>query len=373
MKCWRFVFLLVLAVALSGCGKKPPPAEEYIPPVETAAAAVKDLSSILDATGEVIASEEADVAPKVSGRVSTVNVSVGERVARGQALLVLESSEARNSVAQAEAAAGTAGVNVLKARQALADAERNYSRISALYQAQAVSRAQFEEAESALSNARLGLQLAEEQLRQAEAALAGARENLANHTVTSPIAGHVAAVNVHSGEMAGPQGAAVTVVNMDTVKVKVNVSENVISSIQKGSQVQVSIGVLGKTVTGTVVSVGPKSDPATRAFPVEIFLDNVQGEIRPGMVATLKIPVGTAKAALTVPAGALIERDGAYYVFTVEDGVAREKQVKPGVITDELAEIKEGLSEGAAVIVKGNRLVADGQKVKVVNAEGGQP
>jgi len=373
LKIVRFVFLLTLVAALAGCGKKQPAVEEYLLPVETVTAAVSNLSCILDITGEVTASKEADIAPKVSGRVSSVNVAVGDRVSEGQVLLVLESSEARNSVVQSEAAVGTARVNILKARQALADAEQNYARINALYQAQAVSKSQFEEAQSALNNAGYGLQLAEEQLKQAEAALQSARDNLANYSVTSPISGHVAFVNVHNGEIAGPQSTALTIVNMDTVKVKVNVSENAISSIQKGVQVPVSIDVLQKMFTGTVVSVGPKSDSTTRAFPVEIILDNRDGDIRPGMVASLKLPLGISRGAVSVPAGALVERDGVYYVFVVENGMAREKQVKTGIITDELAEIKEGVSEGMAVIVNGNRLVADGQKVKVMNtAEGGQ-
>ena len=371
MKYSRFILLMVLVVAMSGCGKKAPAAEEYLPPVETATAAVSDLSHFLNTTGEVIASEEAAIAPKISGRVSSVNVAVGDRVSKGQVLLLLESSESRSSVAQSEAAVGIARVNVLKARQALADAEQNYDRISTLYQAQAVSKAQFEESQSALNNSRYGLQLAEEQQRQSEAALASARDNLGNYAVTSPISGHVAVVNVHSGEMASPQMTAVTVVKMDSVKVKANVSENVISSIQKGLQVPVSIGVLGKTVSGTVVSVGPQSDSSTRAFPVEITLDNKQGDIRPGMVANLKLSVGISKGAVSVPADAVIERDGVYYVFTLENGKAREKQVKTGITTDKLVEIKEGVAKGQTVIVKGNRLVTDGQKVKVVNAAGG--
>ena len=145
MKYARFIVLLALVVAMSGCGKKAPVAEEYLPPVETAIATVSDLSHFLNTTGEVIADEEAAIAPKATGRVNMVNVSVGDRVARGQVLLVLESSDARNSVAQSEAAAGIARVNVLKAKQSVADAERGYQRINTLYQAQAVSRAQWEE------------------------------------------------------------------------------------------------------------------------------------------------------------------------------------------------------------------------------------
>lgn len=371
MKYARFIILLVLIMAMSGCGKKAPPVKEYLPPVETATAAVSDLSHFLNTTGEVLASEEAAIAPKVTGRVSTIKVAVGDRVSKGQVLLVLEASESRNAVTQSEAAVGIARVNVLKARQAVADAEKSHQRVDALYQAQAVSKAQWEESESALGSARYGLQLAEEQLRQSEAALAGARENYGNFSLTSPISGHIAAINVHSGELASPQLTAVTVVNMDKVKVKVNVSENAISFVKSGAAVPVSIDVLKKTVSGNVVSVGPQSDPSTRAFPVEIILDNKKEEIRPGMVASLKLPVGTSKGAVSLPADAVIEREGIYYVFVLEDNTAREKRVKTGIITDQLVEIKEGVSKGQTVIVNGNRLVTDGQKVKVVHPSGG--
>ncbi|MHB8158736.1 MAG: efflux RND transporter periplasmic adaptor subunit [Desulfocucumaceae bacterium] len=371
MKCARLILLLVLVVAMSGCGKKAPAAEEYLPPVETTVAAVSDLSHMLNTTGEVIASEEAAIAPKVTGRVSTVNVSVGDRVNKGQVLLVLESSESGNAVTQSEATVGIARVNVLKAQQAVADAEKSHQRVNSLYQAQAVSKAQWEESVSALQSARYGLQLSEEQLRQSEAALASARESYGNYSVTSPIAGHVASININSGELASPQMTAVTVVNMDKVKVKVNVSENAITFVKTGAGVPVSIDALGKTASGAVVSVGPQSDPSTRAFPVEIVLDNKQQEIRPGMVASLKLPVGTSKGAVSLPADAVIERDGIYYVFVLEGDIAREKQVTTGIITDQLVEIKEGVTEGQIVIVNGNRLVNDGQKVKVVQPAGG--
>lgn len=371
MKYARFIILLALIMAMSGCGKKAPPVEEYLPPVETATATVSDLSHFLNTTGEVVASEEAAIAPKVTGRVSTVKVAVGDRVSKGQVLLVLEASESHNAVTQSEAAMGIARVNVLKARQTVADAEKSHQRVDALYQAQAVSKAQWEESESALGSARYSLQLAEEQLRQSEALLASARENYSNFSVTSPISGHIAAINVHSGELASPQMTAVTVVNMDKVKVKVNVSENAISFVKSGATVPVSIDVLKKTVSGDVASVGPQSDPSTRAFPVEIMLDNKNDEIRPGMVASLKLPVGMSKGAVSLPADAAIEREGIYYVFVLENNTAREKQVKTGIITDQLVEIKEGVSKGQTVIVNGNRLVTDGQKVKVVHPSGG--
>jgi RND family efflux transporter MFP subunit len=159
-------------------------------------------------------------------------------------------------------------------------------------------------------------------------------------------------------------------VQLDTVKVKVQLSENVVVSIRPGAEVPVIINSLNKTVTGAVISVAPKADPATRAFPVEIQINNEQGDIKAGMVANLNMETGISKGAVVLPADALLERNGQYSVFVVEDGKAKETTVKKGITSNQLVEIKEGIQEGQAVIVSGNHLVTDGQKVEVVSKGG---
>ena len=361
--------LLLIVLVLGGCGKKTKPAEEMLLPVKTAKAQVADLAHTINTSGEIMAGAEAAVAPKVSGRVTAVYVKVGDRVSQGQALFELDGTEARNAKTLSEAGVGVARAGLLKAEQAVNDSQLNYDRMKALYEAQAVSKMQYDQAESALNSARIGVQLAEEQLIQSQATNQNAQESYNNFTVTSPLTGLVASVGIDNGEMAGPQAIAITVVQLDTVKVKVQLSENVIVSIKPGAEVPVIINSLNKTVTGTVISVAPKADSTTRAFPVEIQINNEQGDIKAGMVAQLALATGVSKGAVTVPADALLERDGQYSVFVVEDGKAKEISVKKGITSGELVEIKEGLQEGQAVILSGNHLVTDGQKVEVVNTQ----
>lgn len=89
------------------------------------------------------------------------------------------------------------------------------------------------------------------------------------------------------------------------------------------------------------------------------------------MVAVLNLETGVSQGTIAIPADALLERNGQYWVFVVEDGKAKEITVKKGITSDQLVEIKEGLQQGQDVIVSGNHLVADGQKVRVVNSQGG--
>ena len=373
MKRFISLALVLLFVALiGGCGKKTvTQEEEVLVPVEIAKTRLADLAHTLNTTGEIIPFAEVAVAPKVSGRVAVIHVKVGDRVSRGQVLLELDATEARNAKTMAEAGVGVARANLNKAKQGLADAELDYNRTKALYDSQAVSKAQFEQAESMLNNARIGVELAGEQLKQAEATLQNAEETYNNFTVTSPLSGLVATVNIENGELAGPQATALTVVELATVKVKVNLSENAVVSIKKGAEVPVTINSLNKTLTGTVASVAPKADPATRAFPVEIHLNNKDGDLKAGMVAVLDLQTGLSQGTVTVPVDALLERDGQYWVYVLEDGKAKEVTVKMGITDGQLVEITEGLQEGQDVIVSGNHLVTDGQRVKVVDSQGG--
>lgn len=363
--------LFFIALVLGGCGKKTAPVEEALIPVEVTRAGITDLAHTLNTSGEIIAGAEAAVAPKVSGRVTAVHVKVGDQVSQGQVLFELDATEARNTRTQAAAGVNVAASGVNRAQQTLTDAQLNYDRMKALYEAQAVSKAQLDQAESTLNNARIGVQLAQEQLIQAQATNQNAQETYNNYAVTSPITGLIAAVNIESGEMANSQTTAVTVVQLNTVKTKLQLSENVVVSIKPGTEVPVKINSLNKTVTGTVISVAPKADPSTRAFPVEIQLSNEQGDIKAGMVAQLDLETGVSKGAIALPADAVLERNGQFYVYAVEDGKTKEIAVKKGVTAGDLVEIVEGIQEGQEIIVKGNHLVTDGQAVEVVNSERG--
>ncbi|AQS60222.1 efflux RND transporter periplasmic adaptor subunit [Desulforamulus ferrireducens] len=357
---------VLLTISLVGCGgKEQKVVEEKLVPVETFIVKATDLTHTLNSTGEVMAGLDVAVVPKTTGKVATVAVKVGDRVSQGQVLLTLDAADV---LEQSEAALEQAEARLVISQRALVDAEIAYERNKALYDAQAISQAQFEQVESALINAQANVRLAEAQVKQSQATLNAAREN---SVLTAPVNGMVAAVDVDPGELVSPQTAPITIVQIDKVQVKVNVSENVVESIKVGSDVPITINALNKEFTGQVVSVAPKADPSTRAFAVKIEVANPSGEIKPGMVARLNLSTGTSTSVLAVPIDAVLEREGQHSVFIVEDGKAKEVSVKVGVTSGELTEIKSGLKEGQTIIVTGNRLVGEGQKVKVVKELGG--
>ncbi len=366
---WIALWVLIVAILFAGCGEDkeqtPKKEAEYIAPVEVVQVQRENLTSLLESVGDLEASETAGVAAKISGRVSSVPVKLGDKVSKGQVLFTLDSTEAANAVAQAEASVTVAKTNIGVSEQTVFDAEQNFQRINQLFEADAASQSQYDQAESTLNNARLGLQVAQGQLRQAEITLANAQETLSYYTVVAPISGQVSSVDIHTGEMANAQTTAIRLVNLSTMKVKVNVSENIISHMQQGATVPMVVSALNREVNGRILSISPSIDEATKAFPVEITVDNSQGDMKVGMVVKLKLVSGTANNVLALPTDAMLEKDGVKYVFVMENDTAKEVKIKTGLMTDTKIEIKEGLEEGQTVITSGNELIKDGQKVKV--------
>ena len=346
--------LISILLLLVGCGQEQSePQAEKLVPVEVMKVVKSDLSKEIEMTGEVVGGTEVTVNPKVSGKVAAVHVKVGQSVNKGAALFEIEGEDYQTQLTSAQAALTMQEISLEKA-------QNNYDRYKQLYDAQAISEADFEAADIALRQAQAAVE-------QAKAALDSAKNNYDETVVTSPITGKIASLNIDAGEMASPQSPAVVVVSLDPVKVKLNLSENVIGSVSVDQKVEVEIAAIGKTLEGTISSVAPKIDNTTRAFPVEVQIPNEDGKILAGMVAKLKINTGKSSNALVVPADAVMKQNGENKVFVVENGVAEERAVTVGITAGDRVEIIEGINENEQVIVTGNRLIGDGQKVKVIN------
>ncbi|MTI81154.1 MAG: efflux RND transporter periplasmic adaptor subunit [Firmicutes bacterium] len=334
------VLLISALLILVGCGNKEEPqqVEEKTVPVEVVTAAKTNLNKELEMTGEIIAGTDVSIASKLSGKVAGVYVKTGQFVNQGTVLFELENSSF-------EIALRTAETN-------LENAQKNYDRTKQLYKLNAVSQVEFEQAETKLK------------LQQAQ--YDSALENYNDTKVTAPITGKVSFIDVDKGEMVSPQMPVAGVVDLNTVKVKLDVSENLVASLKEGQKVSVHVDALGKIIEGKIRSISPKIDKATRAFPVEIAIANPDGEILAGMVSRIKIPTEELKDVIVIPADALLEHNGMKKIYVVEKGTAKERLVKAGVTSIDKVQILEGLAEGEKVIVTGNRLVGDGQKVDVI-------
>jgi RND family efflux transporter MFP subunit len=337
---------------------------EYIVSVETTQVTVENLSSYLETVGTLKAGDTAMVAAKINGRVTFMGAQMGDSVTQGQVLVTLDAVDAENSLAEVEARFAIAETNIESATQLVLEAEEAFQRSLILYESNAISQADHDRAEHTLTNARLGLKVSEGQLRQAEVALSTSRDALTNYSVTAPISGEVAAVNISTGEMANAHMGLLYIINLNPMKVSVNVSENIIGYIHQGAAIPLTITALNREITGIISAISPTIDNISKSFPVEILIDN-PGDMKAGMVVKMHLLSGEAHNVLALPSEAILDKHGMKHVYVLDGENAHEVAVETGFMSDSMTTITSGLYAGQRVITTGNQLIRDGQKVSL--------
>lgn len=360
---------LVLALSLSGCGKKEETVKESEISVSTARAEVRDVAKQVKYSGVARGINEVYIIPKAAARVTAIHVKPGDRVGAGQTIISLDSSDYEAGVAQAEAAVALAEAQKRAREVELETLQSNYERTEKLFKAGAASSQQLESLKAQVDAAQAGIP--EAMVEQARAGLLQAQTAISHCSVTAPVSGTVGALNVSLGEMVSPQSPNPVAVVSDTssLEVEVLVSENEISYVKTGSSVQVYFkAASSKPFTGRVDSVATVPDPQKHNYKVKVLLANKDNLIKSGMFAEVSVDTISKQGVLAIPLTAVIPRGGHEAVYVLDkDKRAREKVVKTGLKNDRYIEILEGLKAGDQVVVKGNTLLNEGTLVRVVS------
>lgn len=397
--------LLSLLLVLGGCAPKEeegPKTQESAPtPVQVEQVKTGVIEVSAGISGKLAPSEEVKVAPKVSGKIKQLNVTLGQHVNKGQILFTLDMDDLNNAVQSAQAGYDLARASLNQSKtsssqgleqaknglhqsqKSLEDAKRNLQRTEQLFKEGAVSSQQLEQAQLAANNAQIavdnaqelyqtsqkqaGVNVSEASVNQSLVALNNAREQLANASIAAPISGYVAMVNGSAGELASPQGAVVTIVNTNPLKVKANLAEQEITKVKVGSKVNVEITALNKTVEATVTAVSPVMDQALKAYPIEITIPNASGELKADMVVSVKwkADVNAEKKTIVIPRKAAFDENGKRYAYIVENNTAKKVEITTGKESSDLIEVNSGLAEGATIVVRGQTMLKDGAKIQI--------
>lgn len=413
------IFLLLLTLTVVGCGPKEATTDKEkksgaVPvQVETVQKGILDAKAGI--AGKFEPNEKVEIAPKISGKISKVHVELGQKVNKGDVLFSLDPEDLRNTVKQSEAALKVAQANlkqaevsssqsldqaksglvqsdsgITQAKQAYNDAKINLDRAKKLFEAGAVASVELEQKETAFKNAETALknaeiayenaqnsvhyagqktaiQVAQASVEQAKVNLENARYQLANATVAAPISGIVSNVNGASGQMASPQAGVVTIVNINPIVVKGNLSERDVTSIKVGAVVKVEVPAVNKTIDAKVTALSPVMDQQLKAYPFEIKIPNVNEQWKSDMVVNVVFQGvnGQLQESIVIPRKAVFEEEGKKYVYKIENNKAVKVEVQPGEETSEQIIILEGLNENDVVVVKGQTLLTDGAKVTI--------
>ena len=285
------------------------------------------------------------VSSRAEGRVLDVRADLGQPVAAGQVLALLESSE----VGQTRGDLERARVNMDVAR-------RNYEREQRLFAQSITSQKELLEAEGAFRSAEADYNSAVSRLR----AVGASGGDGAAFGLVSPIAGVVVERNASPGQVVGPSTNLFTVANLRHVWITVDVYEADLARVRNGATVVVTPAALaGETFAGRVTYAGGVVDPTSRTFKVRVELENPGLRLRPGMFAQVRISAspGTARVVgeLTIPEIAVQELNGKEVVFVAKEpfGQFVAREVMLGTRRGGFVAVTTGLSTGDRIVGRG--------------------
>lgn len=187
--------------------------------------------------------------------------------------------------------------------------------------------------------------------------------------VKSPISGTVLEVPVQVGSTISPQLPIAKISRTNQKQIRTYVAEKYISKMDYGLEALLHFAAFpGEVFRARVAEISPVVDPQSRTLEVKMNLTTYVQKIKPGMFAELKIITEEKSNIVKIPVECLEKRYDSYFVFVVKDGsTAERRNVTPGIQIDEKVEIIEGLEPGETVVIRGQTLLADGSKVKIIN------
>lgn len=379
--------VLVLAGLLIWRATKPKPktAEEKHDPnaVEVTVVAQKNAGIVITAASEqrieqvvkttgVISPDEARVAhivPLSQGVVEDVFVQLGDRVQKGQPLLVYDNIELGESVGEYQNL--RAGLDKALAQEQVA--KRSVDRANSLIEVQAISprefevrKAESEQARAEVASRRAELARAEEKLHRfgltdqdltrLDGSEHGTHRTASHNTVRAPLAGVVTKYEVSKGEVVSREKELFTIVDTSSVWALADVYEKDIQFVARGGECAVTLASYPSEVfKGKITYLSDALDPSSRTAKLRCVLPNKDGRLKLEMFATVDVPTKESRTGVTVPAAALQEISGQPVVFVqMEPAKFEKRMVQVGERDEQRAEILSGVRVGENVVANGS-------------------
>jgi RND family efflux transporter MFP subunit len=344
----------------------------FSPAIEVAVTSVtwtspSQSNAVLTASGYVVAQRKAAVASKGTGRLVYLGVVEGDRVKKNQVIARLEDSDVRASLEQAKA-------NLRLNEADLKDAEQSLARQKILLDKGLANQSEYDAGEARLQRVLAGIEVA-------KAMLTAAAVQLENTLIRAPFNGTVLAKNADIGEMVvpmaasvGSKSAVVTIADMSSLQVEADVSESNIEHIKPDQPCEITLDAYPEIrYQGYVAKIVPTADRAKATVMVKVAFKSYDNRVLPEMGAkvlyltrTTDAATASEKPCLTLPASAIIEKDGNKIAYRVLDNKAEQVIITTGRKMGTRTEITSGLTSGEKVIDKLNDDIKDGIKVKIL-------
>jgi RND family efflux transporter MFP subunit len=336
----------------------------------------KDMNRKIDLTGQTVPESQVDIAAKYTGKITQINVELGQQVSPGQILLMQDNSDVDIAISQNEASYRQANADTIESnaafqasyQKAQSDYQHSvttYERYKTLYTEGAISKEALDNTEQQMISSRSALDTWSKQLTtgsaasvdskiasrdKAQSAIDALRNQKADLTLRAPRSGVIGFRQAEVGNIVSAGQKLLSIVDNSNIYVDCSVSEQDIGQITLGLPTTISIESLGKSYIGKIIYISPAMDSKTQTFTIRVALDQPDASIRSGMFARTTINVALRLQTLFVPKEAVISLNGKDRIFIVNaNNQVEERIVQLGLRNDKSIEILGGLNDGEQI------------------------
>ena len=343
--------VLISGIILSGCSSKSNKAvtpgdtaaatEKAVIPVKVSALAKTKIARTIDYTATILPFEEVNMAPSTPGRIDKIYVEVGDKVNMGDDLFLMDRTQ------------------LYQLKLQLSSLTKDLSRLDTLLKSGSVKQQQYDQMKTQYDITKTNVEFMEE-----------------NTLLKAPFYGVVTGKYFENGEMysGSPttqtgRSAVVTVMQVNPLKVNVNISEQYYPLIKKGMKASVTADVYkGEAFTASVYRIAPTISSSTRSFITELELPNRNDLLKPGMFVRVSMDLGEVET-FVVPANTIMVQEGTNtrFLFIEKNNVAERIEVIVGKrFDDQLEIISSDFKEGDMLVTEGQARLINGDKIEIV-------
>lgn len=310
-------------------------------PVEVMIINGQMIDNMIFSTGTLLANEEADLKPEISGRITGIHFKEGERVGKGQLLFKINDSELKAQLAKTE----------ILEKQASDDESRKRR----LLEINAISQEEFDNSLNALNAIKADKSFVQAQLEKT--------------SIIAPFDGVIGLRQVSPGSYVNTGQILANIKSINPLKLEFSVPEKYSGLIRPGFPVTFLLSSSDKQYEGKVYAIEPGIDAETRAFKVRALCENIDQKLYPGAFAKVSVNLGRIENAMMIPSGALIPQINGQKAFVYKSGKVMNTDVEIGLRTSNQVQVTKGLSIGDTLICSGLLQIREGSEVNVIKVQ----
>lgn len=297
----------------------------------------KTLDNNIQASGSLLAYEDVELHPEVSGKIVDLNLQEGKAVSKGTLLVKLYDADLQAQLKKLQVQRVTA--------------EKTAQRLKQLLAINGIGQQEYDNAALQLDNIDADIMITQAAIAKTE--------------VRAPFSGVIGLKNVSLGAVISPATTIATLQQIDQLKIDFTVPEKYTDAVNVGDVIRFTVDGQDETFNGKVYAIEPKIDEATRSVKIRAQVQNSKAKLYPGAFAKIDLGLKSIEGAYMVPTQSIIPEARNKKLIVVKDGKAEFRIVQTGVRSESYIQITEGLNEGDTIVTTAIMYVKPNMGIKV--------